>query len=297
MTTTTRFHDVSHHQGDYRPSGPLIAKASQGDSFIDPRYAQNKARTLAGGWPFAGYHWIEAGHRSPIAAQVAHALAVIGRDTPMMADIEVLHVPGQPDSWPTFDEALQWCKGILTGGGRLRLDYIPEWFWASKWDRRDLTPFADLGLHLISSAYPAAGYTANGPGWTRYGGRTPEIWQYTSTPIDINAFRGTLDELRALFEGTDMALTDIDAELVARAVLNQKIGSSPTLTVGLALEHAAGIATTSPAAIAAAVVAALPPAVTVDGGTGATPAEVEQAVHDGLATLRLTGTLTTDATP
>lgn len=285
MATTTRFHDVSHHQGDFYPSGPLIAKASQGDSFVDPRYAQNKARTLAGGWPFAGYHWIEAGHLSSIAAQVAHALAVIGRDTPMMADIEVLHVPGQPDSWPTFDEALQWCKGILTGGGRLRLDYIPKWFWASKWDRRDLTPFADLGLHLISSAYPAAGYTANGPGWTRYGGRTPEIWQYSSTPIDINAFRGTPDELAALFEGTtDMPLTDADKTDLITQLLDTPLGKGTT-TVGQALQGEATAAAVKALSdkLDTALAALKPPTVGITIGAG---------------DLAVTGTLhVTDATP
>jgi Glycosyl hydrolases family 25 len=288
--TTIRFHDVSHHQGDFHPAGPLIAKATQGGTFVDPQYATNRARTIAGGWPFAGYHWIEAGHLTPIPAQIEHALAVIGTDTPMMADVEVLRVAGQAPSWPTFSEALQWYEGVLAGGAKLTLDYIPEWFWAGPWQRRSLKPFGDLGPALISSVYPAAGYTSTGPGWTPYGDRTPAIWQYASTPIDTNAYRGTLGELAALFEGTtDMALTDDDATKVARAVLNQLVGASKTLTVGIALERAAGVpaelaALGTPAAIAAAVVAALPPA----AAGGATPEQVAQAVHDGLAQLQLT---------
>jgi hypothetical protein len=54
------------------------------------------------------------------------------------------------------------------------------------------------------AAYAHAGGDS-GPGWQRYSGKVPSIWQYTSkatiggeTTCDANAFKGTLDELKAL---------------------------------------------------------------------------------------------------
>jgi hypothetical protein len=108
---------------------------------------------------------------------------------------------------------------VLGDGGMLTLAYIPHWFWADYWDRRSLKPFADLGLELISSAYTT--YSDTGIGWDPYGGMTPAIWQYTSTPIDTNAFRGTVAELGRLFtgsanppdQGVVMTITDADAKV------------------------------------------------------------------------------------
>jgi hypothetical protein len=70
-----------------------------------------------------------------------------------------------------------------------------------------------LGHPLWNANYPstAAGdfrslYPGdNGPGWAPYSGQTPVIWQYTDNATigrqpgcDANAFRGTLDQLRAV---------------------------------------------------------------------------------------------------
>ena len=229
---TIKFHDVSHYNGDYQPTGPTIAKASQGATFVDPRYATTKARTLAGGWPFAGYHWVESGHLSSMADQAAHALSVIGRSTPMMADIEVQTTDTGHKFWPTFDEALDWCKRVRADGGMLTLAYIPRWFWSGYWDGRSLAPFADLGLALISSQYTT--YADDGPGWNPYGGMTPDIWQFTSTPIDTNAFRGTATELGRLFQGGtaagDTGVSTMDEQSIAAAVLAAKLHNDVTDT-------------------------------------------------------------------
>jgi len=232
------FPDLSHYEAGVSLAGvpALITKATQGRDYIDPTYAGYKA--AANGLPFAGYHWVESGALSSIADQAAHALAVIGRSTPMMADIEVLTSSTGHQSWPTFDEALDWCRRVLAGGGQLTLAYIPKWFWSGHWGGTSLKPFADLGLALISSQYTT--YSDTGPGWAPYGGWTPTIWQYTNAgplngrTVDMNAFKGTATELRRLFtldnnppdQGVDMALTDADAALVAAKVWGTVIGSA-----------------------------------------------------------------------
>jgi|GEM_PF-831625 len=57
-----------------------------------------------------------------------------------------------------------------------------------------------------------------GAGWAPYSGKTPAIWQFTSSATiaglggcDANAYRGSLDDLRALITGDTMGLTDQQA--------------------------------------------------------------------------------------
>lgn len=65
-----------------------------------------------------------------------------------------------------------------------------------------VTPLWNAAYH--SSSYPGDGATD----WAPYSGKTPVLWQYTSTPFDKNAFRGSLDEFLALTGGIDMAQLD-----------------------------------------------------------------------------------------
>jgi len=201
------FHDVSHYQGDYHPTGPTIAKATEGTGYTDPQFATTRSRTLAGGWPFLGYHFLTPGR---ITAQVDHAVSVIGRGRPVMLDVE---------SGAGGDAGLQDVLAFADayaqrgGGGRVTLAYIPKWYWSGQWGSPSLSGVESRGMGLISSEYTT--YSDNGPGWQPYGGMTPVIWQYTSTPLDTNAFKGTQAELGQLFTyGTrgddDMALTDDD---------------------------------------------------------------------------------------
>jgi hypothetical protein len=56
----------------------------------------------------------------------------------------------------------------------------------------------------VSSLYTT--YSDNGPGWASYGGVAPVVWQYTDTPLDTNAFKGSVAELGDLWQnGTSMA--------------------------------------------------------------------------------------------
>jgi hypothetical protein len=86
-------------------------------------------------------------------------------------------------------------------GGIVSLVYLPAWWWHNI-GAPDLRPLSQAGLSLVSSNYPSGGYSDNGPGWTPYGGMTPVQWQYTETPLDMNAFRGTAADYRALLYGT-----------------------------------------------------------------------------------------------
>lgn len=207
---TIHFHDVSSYQGDYHPTGPTIAKATEGTGFTDPRFATTRQRTIAGGWPFLGYHFLRSGQ---IAQQVAHAAAVVGKGQPLMLDVETAN----DGSFPSFAEVLQFVAGWP---GIVSLAYIPQWFWAGKWHSPSLAPLASRGVGLISSAYTA--YSDTGPGWHPYGGMTPVIWQHTSTPIDTNAYKGTQAQLGAVFAGKPAQIAPPEEEPVSFMVVKDK---------------------------------------------------------------------------
>jgi hypothetical protein len=194
---TLRFHDVSHYQGNYHPNGPTIAKATEGTGFTDSQYSTNRSRTLAGGWPFAGYHFLTTEDAS---AQARHAHAVIG-STPAMLDVE-----SGTSGNPSLSRVQAFIDAYRKLGGVLHLIYLPKWYWSDAWGSPSLKPLNERGMRLISSQYTT--YSDNGPGWDAYGGMKPVIWQYTATPIDTNAFKGTQAELGNLFatgstEGAD----------------------------------------------------------------------------------------------
>jgi len=90
--------DASHHQGviDWEAvSGDGIAfaylKASEGTTFTDPRFAENRERARDAGLRVGGYHYFSL--CTPGAAQAAHFVAVLGpptpRSLPPAVDLEV----------------------------------------------------------------------------------------------------------------------------------------------------------------------------------------------------------------
>lgn len=235
---TIRFYDVSHYQGAFHPAGPTIAKATEGTGFVDEQYTATRSRTLQGGWPFAGYHFLRSGS---IPAQAAHAHDVIGK-TPAMVDVETA-VDG---SWPTWAEFKAFVTAYRGLGGVVHLAYIPKWFHSAKWKSVSMKWLTDNGIALISSNYSEP-YSDGGIGWQPYGGVTPLIWQFTSTPVDTNAFQGTQDELGALFEtgSIDMALTADDVHTIVTA--KSLPADTPTMSLGTAILSAKDKATSADA--------------------------------------------------
>lgn len=305
---TIKFNDISHYQGTGFPcDGPIIAKATEGSTFTDSAYSTNKTRTLGNGFPFCAYHFPLAGSvGGSMQAQANHALAVIGTDTGVMMDIEK-DVHGH---WPTRDECLQQIDLMHAKNMRVTLAYIPHWFQRDYWAGASLAGFADRGLGLVSSSYVAT-YTDSGVGWNPYGGMTPIIWQYTDGDtsrgysygmhgIDTNAFKGDIAQLSALFSGTSgdgsipgdiMTISPEDLTAIANKVWTYKPGWANLLDetpLGMLADLrvvrdqlVAGAHSVDE--IAAAVVAALPPA------SGGTPAPISDADVARIATAVLDG--------
>jgi Glycosyl hydrolases family 25 len=198
--TLIKFPDVSHWNGRMSLAGApaVIAKATEGAGFTDPTWLWYAGQAHQLGIALAGYHWVNT---DDLGAQAAHAHAVLG-STPTMWDAEA--------AGSTVARLLELTDRYRALGGVVNLCYLPRWWWRDHLGSPDLRPLAAAGLALVSSAYPAAGYTDDGPGWQPYGGVTPAQWQYSDAQpfnglrVDFNAYRGTLDEWVAMITGDAM---------------------------------------------------------------------------------------------
>ena len=221
---TIQFPDLSHHkQVSLDGALALITKATQGTSYVDPTYATYKADADRRGIPFAGYHWVDF---ADIGSQALHSYKVMG-SVPCMWDAEA--------AGATVPRLAELTRRYRELGGNPRLVYLPRWFWRDHLGSPSLRPLVDEGLALVSSAYPSSGYSDTGIGWQPYGGMSPAIWQYTDAhpfngaAVDFNAFKGTVDQLRALFNGDDTPTTKEPTMLLAQLKGTQAV----TLSTGL----------------------------------------------------------------
>lgn len=186
----------------------IVAKATEGTYYQDRLYSWFKQQAADRNLPFSGYHFLN-GNEDP-ATQAKYYFDYAGT-TPCMVDVEP---EDQANSRPTVDQTVAFIKALQGLGGHVWGVYFPKWYLDEVGG--DLSRVTALKAVIISSSYTS--YTETGPGWVSYGGATPVVWQYTSTPLDTNAFKGTPDQLAALFNGEDESLTPEDIAAIAKAV-------------------------------------------------------------------------------
>jgi len=192
-TMTIFYPDYSSFQGNTPvPVGTpaVVAKATEGNYYQDLDYSWYKDQAARIGAVFSGYHFLKSNIDPAVQARYYHDFA---GNTPCMLDVET-----EGSSTPTVDEVVSFIEALSALGGRVWGVYFPQWYWGQVGG--DLSRLGASGAVLVSSNYTS--YSDNGPGWNSYGGATPTCWQYTSTPIDMNAFRGTPAELAAIINGT-----------------------------------------------------------------------------------------------
>ncbi|MEZ0366826.1 GH25 family lysozyme [Mycobacterium sp. pUA109] len=179
----------------------MCHKVSEGNYYQDPYWPVVRDWCAANNLPCIGYHYVTTND----PASQAQTWLANGGGSQVMLDFEA----------NSGDIANFWAvvQAFNNAGVHVALSYIPHWYW-QQIGSPDLTNVPGL----VSSAYEYQGNYAsteyvesggdNGEGWTAYGGANPVVWQFTdsaeigSFSVDCNAFRGTADQLAALFSGS-----------------------------------------------------------------------------------------------
>lgn len=206
--------DISEHQNGLS----LVRARDEGISFAiirttdgtyrDSCYRSHVEDGKNAGLPLAAYHYLRhPAEGTSIEQQVATAVDVMGEHRlPIWLDCET----------PTrlSEQHVQRAKQCFEDRGIRVLgvySYVPYWegmaggepataqfghVWVAAYGRNDKGNPADVypGDHDRQWSYPL-------------GNQTPVMWQFNSNArvagyeVDVNAYRGSVDELRALFEG------------------------------------------------------------------------------------------------
>lgn len=225
--------DVASYQGEpdwqrVYDSGIRFAfsKVTEGTGYMNPTWPHNRSGMLALGGTFlpGGYHFL----RSDVdpAAQARHFHQAAGDMSGFAVALDVEPTSG---SRPTAAQARAWVEEYRRLTGHPVIGYFPRWWWQET-GQPDLSFFDSIWQsHYVSGAgTPRSLYPLVPPTWwATFGGEPISILQFSSSAdvpgisgrCDANAFRGTLSELRTIALGDTMAITDADAEKIARKVL------------------------------------------------------------------------------
>lgn len=208
--------DVSSHQ-----NGMSLKKAAaEGIDFAiirttdgtykDKCYQSHLADAEGAGLVTAAYHYLRnPSEGTSVAAQVKASVEVMGgRKRPVWIDVETpagLHV-----------DHIRACKREFESHGVRVIgaySYVPYWegrIRPSEPDSHEFGKFWVAAYGRNASGKPRDIYPGNNHRQWNYplGNQKPSLWQFGSNAqvagfsVDINAFRGTKEELRALFYGT-----------------------------------------------------------------------------------------------
>lgn len=233
---TVTYVDVSHHDWSRRggqldwaavrraTSSVMCARATYGDPAgynpITRHFADFvKGAKAAGVDVCGGYHNLIAGDQASINRQVDWLRRELDSAGAVWAMLDVERYPELVTNgkYPRWDDVREFCARWHAVDRRVLMVYLPQWIWSGHLSKPDLRV---LGCPLVASDYgsnpngnPTQAYAARGGdtgrGWTAYGGVTPTIWQYGSNAdcpgasglTDVNAYRGTEAQLRALLMG------------------------------------------------------------------------------------------------
>jgi len=192
------YNDLSSYDTGFKVQAgtPLVvAKATEGNYYMDKQYHNFEQQAKALNITFSGYHFLIHSENYTPEDQAAWYFG-FAKNTPCMLDVEREGV-----STPNVDDCNRFIKALEALGGRVWAVYYPRWYWGITGGN-----LASMGVPVVGSEYRP--YDENR--WPLpYGGITPAIWQYTSTPRDTNAFKGSVDELTALVTGDNMVPADV----------------------------------------------------------------------------------------
>ena len=201
--------DISQHQRnvDFRAAKAagmqaVIIKATEGMNFVDPRFRQHLAGARAAGLLIGMYHF---GTGSPAVGQADDFLKAAnpGPDNLLVLDYE--ENPSRTGTQMTLDIAEAFVNRIREKTGRFPAFYCGHLFKEQMGSRKHPV-FAQCPLWLAAYVRnPAPHIQATWPDYA--------LWQYTNGtsghekdpvpgvgPCDRNTFKGTRDELAAIWK-------------------------------------------------------------------------------------------------
>lgn len=184
--------------------------AAEGFSFLAVKASQGTSSSWAAGaktWLDRAdqlgmvtyvYHYVDT---SSVAAQ-AQTVKTACHGRPVMMDFE-----SGSGSVANLRALISACQGL---GVRVPLAYVPQWYWQSigSASLAGLPPI--VSSHYLTTTGYASSIYAQVPSsfWNSYGGGATTVLQFTDRAtvagmqVDVNAFRGTKDQFRALIYGT-----------------------------------------------------------------------------------------------
>lgn len=294
--------DVSHHQPmlDWPRAWKegvrfAIVKATEGSTFQDPDFNAHVTGARNAGMTVAAYHYVKSNVTA--AAQVANVVRTVPPGMAVIPDIEA--------NSGGVALARDVVKRLEAAGYDVPFMYLPRWYWVqigspslaglpTLWSSR----YPDTVHGTIPEEYADVPATY----WVGYGGLTVGILQFTSSakvagyePLDANAYPGTIEQLTALFSGDDMSwdetwtftpagsttpITVKFGDIVGNMFVELFYGSAtepwkgPSMVAMMKDVYARQVADLDEELLAEKLAA--------QGITGATPAQVKDAVKDAL---------------
>jgi hypothetical protein len=225
--------DISHHDWDRRGGNldweavigsqisGMCARATYGDpigfTYRSYHFGEFARGARAAGMVLrGGYHNLVRGDQASINRQVDWLRRELDANDAnwAMLDIERYAELVSAKLWPLWDDVRRFDDRWAALDGRVLAGYLPAWNW-NHLGKPDLRAFRGP---LVASDYPLSSGADefrrlyercggdNGRGWTSYGNRVSEAWQFSSRAkvpgaaafCGINAWRMTFDQLHAL---------------------------------------------------------------------------------------------------
>lgn len=276
-----------------------MAKCIQGTSFFDSQYIANREGCHLAGMPFIAYGYAEPGSSSALT-QAKLLVAKAGAVEGLCLDLEVSPLSqSATNAWMrSFGDILRDLTGAATfvylggyaanGSGQGSVDHFDHWIYPHYTVNNWPTVYApQVGGNTTGWKVPPA----------------PSMWQCSDNIRGVDALVSNLT-LSQLFSGVDQPMTpaEIDAVALASAKATLALVTIPNGRVGdpnepqgtdhslatwisrmdaMIFANKAALTALTPDAIAAAVVAALPPS---QGGSAPTAAEIAAEVVAQFAT-------------
>lgn len=257
---TTFLRDMSHFDADTSLAGfaGCTHKITEGTGFTDPAYASRMNALRAPGRVLGSYHVL---HTGDLAGQLDYWVAKQDQLTPWWRDWPHWVMQIDAEKWPNDPVSVFFGRAAMgeKAGPLHHLSLAPEIYAEHLQARMSTTvafagmlagaglpgrpvcyasrgqfgnSLAGIALDLWNAAYHGTTYPGDGAAdWSPYSGRTPILWQYTSTPYDKNAFRGSVAELLAYIEGGE-AVSDPTVENFVNPRLEAISNMYPTMHAG-----------------------------------------------------------------